>query len=204
MRLVDGFPYRLTLLVAACAASLLHTPASIAEQAPPAQSSDGIVQGFEPGQRPPELAATDLKGTAQSLQAHQGEVVLLHFWATWCPYCRAEIKKLRQIQQDYASKGVVLLSVAIDDDAAKVEKFVADQSLPYAVIAEAKTGKPLSSQFQVSGLPTTFLIDRHGLVVNRFEGQADLISALRRLLAESPAPSTVSRLPSSGLQVAPN
>lgn len=147
-------------------------------------------EGFEPGQVPPDFSATDLRGQPQSLRGAKDQVVILHFWASWCPYCRKEIPKLKQIQQQWGDKGVKILAVSVDEDVEKLQRFVRDNALPYPVIAEVNSGQPLATTFRVAGIPSTYLIDRHGMIVNHFEGQADLVSAVGRLMRESSRPAS--------------
>ncbi len=145
--------------------------------------------GLNAGQRPPDFQAVDLQGKSHSLAAHQGEIVVLHFWATWCPYCRAEIPKLKQLVQTHAGDKVTVLAVSVDDDPARVREFVRAQQLPYPVISEVENQQPLSDRFRVGGIPTTYVINRQGLLVGRFQGQGDLLGAVKQLVSLEPTTS---------------
>jgi peroxiredoxin len=147
-----------------------------------ASSAAAPVLGLAPGQQPPDFSAKDLAGQPHSLKQHAGDVVLLHFWATWCPYCRQEIPRLRQIHQEHAGQGVHVLAISVDENLEALRDFVAQQQLPYPVISEVQNRQPISAQYGVAGIPTTYLIDANGLVAGRFQGQGDLPAAVRRLL----------------------
>ena len=150
-----------------------------------ASADEGTVEGLEPGQRPPDISVTDVAGKTHTLStyAKQGDVVLLHFWATWCPYCRNEIPKLTRISEQQPE--VKIVAVSVDEDAAKLREFLKQHPLPYPVVAEAEQSQPLSPRFDVQGIPASYLIDRQGLIANHFRGQADLEGAVRRMTTES-------------------
>ena len=120
----------------------------------------------------------------QKLRAYQGRVVVLHFWATWCPYCRNEIPELREIQRRWVPKQVVIVTVGIDEQASSLVKFVRSQQLPYPVIADAKQNFALSGTFQVAGVPQTFVIDREGVIVQRVSGAGELVAAVQAAVSK--------------------
>ena len=139
-------------------------------------------EGLDIGDRPPAFRAQDLHGQAQSLEAYQGRVIVLHFWATWCPYCRAEIPKLVTIHNTWSEQGVVVLAVSVDENLDALREFVAKAALPYAVIPEETADRPVSARYRVQGLPTTYLIGADGRIVKWFNGAADLVGAVRQLM----------------------
>jgi peroxiredoxin len=139
-------------------------------------------EGLDIGDRPPAFRAQDLHGQAQSLEAHQGRVIVLHFWATWCPYCRAEVPKLVTIHNTWSEQGVVVLAVSVDEHLDALREFVAKAALPYTVIPETSADWPISARYRVQGLPTTYLIGADGRIVEWFNGAADLVEAVRQLI----------------------
>ena len=149
-----------------------------------------VTDGLRVGQRPPAFSAMDLRGEVHSLKQHRGKIIVLHFWATWCPYCRGEIPKLLQVHRELSSKGVTVLAVSVDDDLSKLRQFVAAAALPYTVIPEVQLSVPLTETFRVRGLPTTYFVARDGLVADRVVGASDLLGEVRRLLEQSPEPPT--------------
>lgn len=141
-----------------------------------------VSKGLRPGKQPPDFSASDLNGTTQSLKAYRGKVVVLHFWATWCPYCRNEAPKLKTIHQRWGGKDVQVLAVSVDEDQGKLHQFVKAQQLPYTVIWEGDAQDALSDLYAVSGIPVTYIIGRDGLVAERFTGAADLVPAVARVV----------------------
>lgn len=115
-----------------------------------------------------DFAVTDLEGRTISSADLRGKVVLVNFWATWCPPCRAEIPDLIRLQEKYRDKLIVL---GISEDEVppnEVKAFVTEQKMNYAV---AMTTPALGKIFRgVSALPTTFVIDREGKLVQRHVG----------------------------------
>ncbi len=144
--------------------------------------------GLSPGQRPPAFTASDLNGIEQRLDRYQGKVLVLHFWATWCPFCRGEIEELKTLQTEWARQGVAVLTVNLDEDLPTVQEFVKSQGLPYPVISDRRVGLLLGQQYDVRGIPVTYIIGRDGRVVLRFNGQADLVEAVKTAL-QAPSPS---------------
>lgn len=150
---------------------------AICAEPPPASPAVGL----EVGQRAPGFSAKDLSGAMQSLEAHQGQPIIVHFWATWCPYCRGEIPKLKQIHQDHG-KDVAILAISVDESVERLQKFVHAMELPYPVISEVQNRQPLSDLYEIGGVPTTYLLNAKGIIVERFEGQGDLQPAVEQVL----------------------
>lgn len=138
----------------------------------------GLGKGF----RPPSFSATDLDGTRHTLEEYQNRILVLHFWATWCPYCRKEIPELRELQHQWAAKDVRVLTVSTDEDLGKLKQFVAQQRLPYPVIADAQQDESVSDQYGVSGIPVTYVIGRDGRIAERLNGASEIIDTVRRVL----------------------
>ena len=127
----------------------------------------------------------DLNGKAWSLRDHRGKVVLLNFWATWCPPCNEETPGLVRLANNYSSQGLDVIGVNMDGgDSSPVKRFVAEYLVPYPVLlASSNTSLPL----RVEGLPTTVLLDRQGRIAKTYEGavsEAAFQSDVVRLLGE--------------------
>jgi len=133
-----------------------------------------------------DLALPALSGPPWTLSRHRGRVVLLNYWATWCPPCRAETPALVRIARDYRAAGLDVVGVSVDQDAMNsVPPFVAEYRVPYPVLLSG----PPAPGGPVQALPTTFLIDRQGRVADVTVGACDepsLRRALERLLREPP------------------
>ena len=115
-----------------------------------------------------DFAVTDLEGRTIASADLRGKVVLVNFWATWCPPCRAEIPDLIKLQEKYRDK-LIVIGVSEDEiPPDEVKAFVADQKMNYPV---AMTTPALGKIFRgVSALPTTFVIDREGKLAQRHVG----------------------------------
>lgn len=136
--------------------------------------------------RRPEYAVTTRRGEPLSAEALRGRVVLVNVWATWCLPCRAEMPALQQLATAYEAEGMVLLGLSVDrGSAAKVDAFLAERGVTYPV---AIVGAGVVAAFGgVRGYPTSFLIDRQGVVRHTVMGPVaplTLRPAIQRLLAE--------------------
>jgi len=105
---------------------------------------------------------TDLSGKTWTLRDLRGKVVLLNFWATWCPPCRKEMPDLETLYQRFAPQGLVILGIS-DEEAGKVKPFIEQQKISYPVLLDP--GRKVNEQFQIDGIPKTFIYDREGKIV---------------------------------------
>ena len=103
-----------------------------------------------------------LDGTPWKLRELSGKVVLLNFWATWCPPCRKEMPDLESLYEQYKDRGLVILAIS-DEDAAKVQPFIAERRISYPVLLDP--GRNVHELFQIDGIPKTFVYDRAGKLV---------------------------------------
>ncbi|MBZ5702489.1 MAG: TlpA family protein disulfide reductase [Acidobacteriia bacterium] len=119
----------------------------------------------------PPFALKDLDGKPLALEALRGKVVLLNFWATWCKPCRAEVPDLIELQAKYAGK-LQIVGLTVDDDAIEgVQKFVQEFGINYPV---AITPPELRASYGgIPALPTSFLLDTEGRVVQKHTGLRD-------------------------------
>lgn len=140
--------------------------------------------GLRVGQSPPPFSASDLSGSAQTLDRYRGRVLVLHFWATWCPYCRTEIPNLSRLHEELGGQGVSVLAVSVDEDRQALEQFLTRNTLPYPIIADVESSAPISNDYAVSGLPTTYVIGRDGRIVSRWSGAGGLLNAVGRALEQ--------------------
>lgn len=135
-------------------------------------SQEGGAGAMTVGETAPALALPALDGRTISLSDFSGKVVLVDFWATWCPPCRAEMPDLVKLNQDLAPKGFTILGVAMDEDGAEaVRAFTALQPIPYPVVLNGPAGAPAG--WSVPGLPTAYLIGRDGRLLRRWLGGKD-------------------------------
>ena len=106
-----------------------------------------------------DFTLTDLTGKSWQLQALHGKVVLVNFWATWCPPCRKEMPDLDALYQQFKQQGLVVLAIS-DEDRDKVQPFVIGHHTTYPVLLDP--GSKVHDLFQVEGIPKSFVYDRDG------------------------------------------
>lgn len=121
-----------------------------------------ILEEADRKRRAAGLQLADLQGRRWSLDELRGKVVLVNFWATWCPPCRKEMPDLQALYQRFQSQGLVVLAVS-DEEAEKVKPFVAAQNLTFPVLLDP--GRKANEAFAVDGIPKTFIYDRAGKLV---------------------------------------
>jgi thiol-disulfide isomerase/thioredoxin len=127
-----------------------------------------FVAAGQSAQAPP-LALKDLRGRTSRLSDYRGKIVLLNFWATWCPPCRAEMPDLVKWQREYRKKGLRVVGVTYPPtDLIEVRKFIRSLSVNYPVLLGAKETKSLFDPAET--LPLTVVIDRKGNVSDVIEG----------------------------------
>ena len=118
----------------------------------------------EAGEIPPDFTATDIAGEELTLSDLKGHVVLLDFWATWCPPCRVEVPHLIDIQRRFKDKKFVLISVSLDRDLEAARKFVQDKGMDWVHIIDPEAGREIAEKYQIAYIPSTFVINRLGKV----------------------------------------
>ncbi len=117
----------------------------------------------------PALALKDLRGRTVRLSNYKGKVVLLNFWATWCPPCRAEMPDLIKIQRQYRSFGLQVIGITYPpEQIGEVQQFTKKLGVNYPIALGTKETKALFDQTET--LPLTIIIDRQGNVHERIEG----------------------------------
>ena len=109
-----------------------------------------------------------------TLSQFRGQVVVLNFWATWCPPCIEETPSLVRMQAHLKDKGVVVLAVSIDADDAAYHKFLKDYSVNMVTVRDE--AKKASSLYGTFGWPESYVIDRNGLIRRKFIGAVDWTS----------------------------
>ncbi len=120
----------------------------------------------------PELDLVDLSGDSVSLDDLAGQVVFVNHWATWCPPCRAEMPELEAYYQAHREEGFTLVAINAGEPAEDVKPFVEELDLSFPVWVDPQ-GEAMRA-FGVSGLPTSFVIDGSGTIVQAWPGAVTL------------------------------
>ncbi len=139
-----------------------------------------------PGAKAPSFTLRGLDGRPISLDALKGKVVLIEFWATWCPPCRASIPELEALYKEFLGKDFELIGISIDDPEARedVKRFVKEYNMPYPVAID--DGR-VSKVYGVVSIPTLYILDRDHKIVKHYFGYSrglkdTLASEIRALL----------------------
>ncbi len=175
------------------------SPGSTGKDIETAPSGEPSVIRFvkDPTPTPPFLV-TDLDGKSISTAALKGKVVIVNFWATWCPPCRAEIPELVELQAKYRDR-LQIIGVSVDEDATpqEVNAFAAKAGINYPVIM----GKDIAKEYGgVPALPTSFVVNKDGGVVQKHVGilqRAEVETEIRALLG-LPVNSTIETFADTG------
>jgi len=131
----------------------------------------------------PDFVSPDLSGAPVRLSDHQGKVILLNFWATWCPPCRAEMPSMEKLYQAYRDRGLVILAISSDRGGKSVvEPYVQERGLTFAVLLDPEG--EVFAQYGVRGLPTSYLLDRRGRVFSADVGARDWSGRVARQVVE--------------------
>lgn len=111
----------------------------------------------------PHLALKDVGGHLHRLSAYRGRVVVINFWATWCPPCRQEMPYMQAAWQRLKYDGVVLLAVDLGEDKAAVAEFAKEYPVTFPLLLDPDSRS--ARHWPIRGLPTTFILDPQGRVV---------------------------------------
>jgi cytochrome c biogenesis protein CcmG, thiol:disulfide interchange protein DsbE len=148
------------------------------------------------GSRPPRIGTVAPDFTVQdtdqklSLSQFRGQVVVLNFWATWCPPCVAEMPSLERLHRTLGPEGLVVLGVSEDEDEKAATDFVQRLGLTFPIPRD--TGAHTAAAYRTTGYPESFVIDRDGTLLRTFVGPAEwdtpeALAYFRGLLPRRPA-----------------
>ena len=124
------------------------------------------------GQQRPDFSLTDLDGTLRNISEWDGKVLLVNFWATWCPPCKKEIPAFMELQEKYAEQGFQIIGVAIDDEDS-VRNFAEIMDMNYPIMAAELASMEIARSYgnRVNALPFTSFVNRLGKITHTFSGE---------------------------------
>lgn len=148
-----------------------------------------ILAKIDPRRPAPDFSLPDMDGKTHKLSDYRGKVVMLNFWATWCPPCRREMPSMEALHQSMKGKPFQVLACNQQESDNTVWAFTAQLSPEptFPILLDSKSA--VSETFNVAGLPTTFIVDKAGMIAYRAVGgrefdHPDIIALLDRLIAE--------------------
>ena len=140
---------------------------------------------------PPNLAVDDGSNVPLPLAHFRGQVVLMNFWATWCAPCLKEMPYLDRLQGDLKGMPLLVMEVSEDNGGLPVAKAYVERAKLSFLRVFTDPGQVAASALNVQGLPTSFIIDKDGRLVQRVEGPYEwdnpaIVARFRQLMAETP------------------
>ena len=137
----------------------------------------------------PNFALPGLDGRKHQLTDYRGKVVVVNFWATWCPSCLAEMPSMNRAWRGLGPDGFMMLAVNVGEDRKTVEEFAANFDLSFPVLLDPRNTQ--SDEWSIWGLPTTFIVDPSGRIAYRAVGGRDwddpeLMAQIRALQIREP------------------
>lgn len=170
---------------AALAAALLWTTGATAADLPPLSHT---LTPAEAGTPAPPLRLKDIEGRSHDIATLKGKVVLVNFWATWCPPCRREMPSMDRLARKLTGEDFVVLAVDVGEDADTVEAFLSQLDGGHAFPILLDTHGRTMRAWGTGGLPTTYLVDRQGRIAYTAVGgrefdHPDIERTVRELLA---------------------
>ncbi len=146
--------------------------------------SDNPNQVAQVGIPAPDFQYQDADGQSFSLSDLRGNPVLINFWATWCSPCRIEMPYLQQIYDRFSGKGLVLLAINNGESSSRVGEFMQSQGFSFPVLLDIRGS--IAQSYNIVGLPTTFYIDKDGIIqdmkVGAFRSVAEIENGLSKIM----------------------
>ncbi|HHK75114.1 MAG TPA: redoxin domain-containing protein [Rhizobiales bacterium] len=133
----------------------------------PAQAG-GLLQDMAGRPPAPDFTLPDIDGKTHTLSGYRGKVVIVNFWATWCPPCRKEVPSMQRAYTALEGTNVVMLAIHVGGNEDRIWSFLTDMDVTFPVLVDvgSKTGR----KWPLRGLPTTFVVDRQGRIALRAIG----------------------------------
>jgi peroxiredoxin len=119
----------------------------------------------------PDFQLSDLEGTPVTMQDYRGKVLIINFWATWCPPCRAELPSMNRAWKKLEQQGVAMIAINIGEDEESIRSFLKDYPIDFQVLLD-KDSQSLQ-QWQINGLPTSYVVGRNGFIYYQAVGDRE-------------------------------
>ncbi len=150
------------------------------------EEAEKVQAALVEGAKFPDFAEKDVAGKPISVSNYKGKVVLVDFWATWCPPCRAELPNVLKTYENYHSKGFEIVGISLDQSEEKLTSFTKDKNMTWQQFFDGKGwGNKLAAKYGVQSIPATFLLDREGKIIGKGLRGEDLEAAVSKALAKN-------------------
>ena len=174
----------ITTLLLILISLLLMTGCSPQPTPTPSPTPTSIPQAPQVGKRAPDFQLPDLEGQSVSLSEFQGKPVLLNFWATWCGPCRQEMPHIQGIFEEKSDTDLIILAVDIGEELSTVNNFLQNGNFSFTVLLDTK--QEISLKYNIRAIPTTFFIDKDGIIqeikVGAFSNTAEIEGLLSNII----------------------
>ena len=123
------------------------------------------------GKKAPDFSLKDINDKTISAASLKGNVVLIGFWATWCPPCRSEMPAMNKLYREFRNKGFEVIAISKDRSVTYVKDYLSKTPVDFPILMDPEN--KASKAFRVFSLPTSFLVDRNGVILELFLGEED-------------------------------
>ncbi len=128
--------------------------------------------GLKKGDLAPLLRLPTLDGGIVDLASFRGKLVVLNFWATWCPPCVEEMPSLEKLHRALAQEGLVVIGVSVDEDEVTLRSFVQKVGVTFLILRDPG-GRGPTTAYNTTGYPETFVLDPQGVLLDKYIGPAE-------------------------------
>lgn len=135
------------------------------------------------GSKFPDFEEKDTNGKSISVASYKGKVVLIDFWATWCPGCLAELPNVLKVYEKYNSKGFEVIGISLDKDLRKLTDFVKARNVPWRQYFDEPSTQKLAQRYVISTIPATYLVNQEGVIIGKDLRGPELEAAVAKALA---------------------
>ncbi len=122
----------------------------------------------------PDFTLNDLNGKKVTLSQLRGKVVILNFWSIWCGPCLAEMPYLNKLFLEFKDRGLVVMAVAEDPAEKPLRSYIQEKGIAFTILMDKD--KKVYFRYSLFGIPVTFLIDKKGVIAEKFIGEQDWCS----------------------------
>ena len=157
-------------VIAAIALIVLFTVAMVHAMGKEEKQSKDQVSGIEVGDKAPDFELKLLTGEVVKLSDYKGKKVMLNFWATWCPPCKAEMPDMQKLHEAYKEEIVILaVNMDVQND---VAGFAKEMGITFPILLDEKN--EVNGTYKILTIPTSFFIDEKGVISHKFNGAMSL------------------------------